>query len=226
MKLCIGFLFQNEADWLKLHLPVWCAADIDGLVAVDGGSSDDSADVARSFGATITERPFDWNFAAQGNALIEACERAGYDAMLRLDPDEVMFPESINLIRCALVDWPKLSLPRFNFVRDRYHYAPDWYPDHQQRAWWLKRGVRYPAHLRVHEVPEGIPALRFNNAHIYHYGWIKDADVLGQKSVKYAQVQGRDVIYQGGGEYPSYKPFPFDIQPQDPAEIGARAPVG
>lgn len=227
MRFCIGFMFQNNAPWLELHLPLWSKAiTLHGMVAVDGGSTDGSAHIARAYGVAVVKREFDWHFAAQGNALIEACEQAGYDTMLRLDPDEAMLPADVDRVGFAL-DYDRIiALPRYNFVKDRYHYNPEWYPDFQRRGWRLNAGVRYPDHQRVHEVPEGLPTAILDGVHIYHYGWIDDPVKLGQKSVTYARLDGQHVDYGGGGEYPPHVPFPSSKpQPQDPAVIGARAPL-
>lgn len=227
MRFCIGFMFQNSAPWLELHLPLWLEAlTVNGLVAVDGGSTDSSASIASAYSVKVVRRDFDWDFAAQGNALIQACEDAGYDMMLRLDPDEAMFPADIDRVGYALDYKQIVALPRYNFVKDRQHYNPDWHPDFQRRAWRLNCRVRYPNYQRVHEVPEGLPVQILDGVHIYHYGWIADPDILAQKSVKYAQMAGEQVEYSGGGEYPPYEPFPADKpQPHNYEEIGLRAPM-
>jgi glycosyl transferase family 2 len=222
VKLCLAFLMENEAPWIRLHFSP--LVDLfDGVVALDGGSTDDSVAVAQSLDAFIFHRPFEWDFAAQGNALIRHCEDLGFDAMLRLDPDETLWPRDVQIIKKALRigEWI-FGFRRYNFVRDRLHYATHWYPDIQQRAWRLNQGVRYVN--AIHEVPVGLPSGRFD-AHIYHYGWIKDVDTLGRKSARYAQLAGQDIEYGGGGEYPPHVPFEGK-QPLDPAVIGRRAPYG
>lgn len=228
MKFCIAFLFQNEADWLRLHLPLWTHGNIDGLIGLDGGSTDESVEIVRSFGGQVFQRRFEWDFAAQCNYLIQCAERAGFDALLRLDPDEAMFRSDINTVRLYLHQHRRKpcvwGLRRYNFSKDRYHYAPHWYPDVQQRAFPLRQNIFYQG--RVHETPISLQWDAIPDVHLYHYGWIGDVEALARKSVKYAQIAGQDIEYAGGGEYPPYVPFPHGRQPQDPKEIGARAPWG
>jgi len=57
MRLALGIVCLNEAPWLRLHLPIIMRASrIAGIVAIDGGSTDDSVAVLRSYGATVEHR--------------------------------------------------------------------------------------------------------------------------------------------------------------------------
>ena len=208
MKLCLAFFFQNEADFLALHLPVILRSKaIDGVVCVDGGSDDASASIIRNvedittFGTSrqripldIFNRRFDWRFDFQGNFLIQCAEECGYDAMLRLDPDELMFPDQIALIKEHLSDHPLLALPRINFAGDRNHWFPQFGQDYQLRAWRLHEGVHYDR--PIHEIPvgtaaEGKPLLaRAINGPIYHYAGLRPVSVRTyEKSVNYGRIK-------------------------------------
>lgn len=221
MKLALALMFQNSAPWLRLHLPVIARA-FDGIVAVDGGSSDDGADVIRQHGGVVFDRAFDWDFGAQGNYLIECCERLGYEAMLRLDPDELIYPSIVPCLRARLEVPMIVSLPRFNFTADRLHINLQWYPDPQQRAWRLGCGVRYKG--LIHEIPVGQPSLVIPGMHIYHYGWISEPAELIDKQRHYHALSNLPFDPGPVFEYPAGTLFTQGEQPLDPKVIGVRAP--
>jgi glycosyltransferase involved in cell wall biosynthesis len=71
----------------------------DEVVVVDGGSSDATVEIARSFGARVFQRPFD-NFARQQNF---ALSLARGDWVLSLDADERPTPEMVEEIRTCVI---------------------------------------------------------------------------------------------------------------------------
>lgn len=244
MKVCLALAFQNEADWLRAHLPVMAQASaLEGLVALDGGSTDGGADYVRSLGGVVFDRPFDWHFAEHMNALIACCEAQGYDALLRTDPDECLFPGDIDQIVALLHEYKALRLARFNFVGDRKHYYPYKYPDYQTRAFRLGQGVHYSG--AVHETVErsmrAAGWVEDGGEHvghrdivmcphlaIYHYGEIKVDARFALKHINYARLnQGLPALTDLP---PGYNPvgaarfsLPFTgPQPIDPNSAGAR----
>lgn len=228
MRLCLALAFQDEAHWLRLHLPVFAGA-ADGLVGLDGGSVDDSADVFRAFGGVVHQRAFDWHFSAHMNALIAACQAEGYDAMLRLDPDEAIYPALVENVRAWLADHDAVALRRYGFIGDRLHHNPRWLPDFQVRAIRLGVGLRYDG--AVHEQLNYTDGYRMAYSandpllHIYHYGWILPLDVRREREARYAALVGGNPdpaahLVEG---YPYREPYTGQ-QPLDPAEIGAMAP--
>lgn len=246
MRMCLAFAFQNDAHWLRLHLPVWVSAGVvDGIVALDGGSIDGGADVVREYGVTVYERPFDWNFGAHMNALIEACEAAGFDAVLRLDPDELMWPHDINLLSSLLGEYHALRLARYNFEGDRLHVFPYMYPDYQTRAWRLNQGVRYEG--RVHETLEasmkrlgwredggaGIgprEIVSLPHVHLYHYEGLRQDAHRALKHVNYHRLMNGqppvDALPEGYNTNgaPRFAVAFVGPQPLDPVSVGVYAP--
>lgn len=234
MKLALALMFQNEAAWLKLHLPVMLPA-VDGLVALDGGSTDGSAEVIRALEGTVYERPFDWKFGEHAQALLDHVEAAGYDAILRLDPDELMFPEDIDGIRRELErgEFALLHLPRVNFVRDRLHYAPDLDPYRQWRAWLLNKGISYrhegtfqPAHETPAFEPGKMGMTKEVTQTIFHYGALKAPYDSHWRNASYQALCANQ-------PQPEYVPVWMDWyphqrylgqQPLDPYEVGISAP--
>src|SRR5262245_48946207 len=107
MKLALGLMITaGEAPYLRLHLP-HIAQCFNGLV-VCYDPYEDVEDELRviddlPFSGTVTvHRVFDRNWGKQFNAVIDMAERCGYDALLRLDADETMFPADILAARNLL----------------------------------------------------------------------------------------------------------------------------
>ena len=156
MKLALGVNFQNNSHWLALHLPAMLSAGgirnaaIDGVVAIDGGTTDNSMTVVRQVCAQydvpldLTEVPFTWDFGTQQNNVVRRAEELGYTHLLKWDPDELMFPEAIQQVRLLFgAGYVALWLPRINFEKSRFEYCPELYPDWQGRAWELNRGISW-----------------------------------------------------------------------------------
>lgn len=230
MKICLAVAFQNEAQWLRLHLPALRLPPGWGLVGLDGGSEDDSRLVFEAYGGKVYERKFDWHFARHMNALIAACEAEGYDAVLRLDPDELVFPDVFAAVTQKLAACDCVALPRYGFVRDRYHYNPRWHPDWQVRGFRLGAGLRYDG--AVHEQLNYADGYRLcylpaePRLHLYHYGWILPLETRREREARYAALLGGNAdpaVHLVDG-YPPHEPFAGE-QPLDPAEVGAHAPV-
>lgn len=232
MRLCLAFMMQNDVPWLRLHLPVYAASDVfDGIVALDGGSTDDSVEYVESLGGRVYAHPFANHFGAQGNRLINACALEGYDAMLRIDPDELLSVEDMHKVRGALEAFPDrlLGLTRRHFVGDRLHVHPDWYPDYQWRAWWLNSGTRYDDAAAVHELPTG-NRLELPDVTLFHYGYTLSDGERAYKIALYEAIQ-QGAPLPTRADYANWK---LNIprveytgpQPLDPAVIGDRAPFG
>lgn len=152
MKLALAVAFQNEKPWLRLHAPVWMKGPFYLKIALDGGSRDGGGAYLADLGFQVHVRSFDWDFGAHMNCLLGWCRAAGCDAVLRLDPDEVMFPADMAAVRETLLVYKVLRLGRWNFINDRLSYFPYTYPDYQTRAFWLADGIQYSG--KVHETLE------------------------------------------------------------------------
>ena len=95
LKLSLCMIVKDEAEMLPRSLAAARDA-VDEIVVVDTGSSDDSVEIARSFGARVIEREWTGSFAEARNASFDA---AAGDWILYLDADEVLLTEDAPLLR-------------------------------------------------------------------------------------------------------------------------------
>jgi len=233
MRFCIAMMMLNEANWLRLQLPVLTKANIDGICIIDGGSTDDGVAVAESFGATVVYRPWDWKPKDQENAVIQLAEWMGYDCILLTAPDEMWFPEHIDEMKRLMEDAKTFALrfPTFNFVKDRRHFAPHkpFFPDFHERVWRLGLGIRHVGELD--STPSFSPEQATTCLHLplYHFSWIKPMDKQMLKQINFHRVRDGlapvdvlppDVVVE---EYPFHVPF-LGPQPLEPDDIGENAP--
>ncbi len=256
MKFALGIVYLNEARWLRLHLPVMLRADsITGVVAVGGGSTDGSGEVicaaCADAGKTwdITERKWGWHFANQQNAVIERAEALGYDAMLKYDPDELMFPAAIDTAAQLLFGGAKaIAFPRINFEQDRLHYAPFQnhrdLSDYQTRAHVLGENFRWQGRLHAsvnawslwsESQDSALGAqrkiMRLPHTPIFHYEGLKPMRERQLKWANYERVQrGEAPLAELPAGIPTRsQPAQFIVpyqgaQPLDPFECGITAP--
>jgi glycosyltransferase involved in cell wall biosynthesis len=159
ISLCMIVL--NEAEYLARAL-----ANVKSFVheinIVDGGSSDDTVKIARSFNARLEHHPWKNDFAEQRNLSLElaACKWA-----LVMDADET-FEEKLlaGLQSLALKNADAFEFPRKNFIDG---VQTGVYPDHQTRFFRRTSRVRY--HGAIHEQLRGYGKLvRVSDVHIIH----------------------------------------------------------
>lgn len=245
MRLALGLLFTNELDYLKLHLSAY-AAEFDGIVGItDPRTTDGSLDYLQdAWNADVLVRDWTYDWGAFATQLCNYAEDKGYDAIMRMDPDECLMPYAATLIKFHLQrEASLLCFPRHEFFGDRAHVRPDLYPDHQARAWRLHRGIRvqgkrhegidFAAHgLSEHSTDPEMHVLRLTDPylHIFHYGWI------GKQGIRRNQVkyQRHAQVEAGGPEHValsedtppvSFPTLPFDgPQPIDLKYVHLTAP--
>lgn len=254
MKLCLMMMIQrSDFDWLEIHLPVY-AHTFDGLYIIsDFIVSRPEEFYLRAWTGDIpyvyVQRAFNDNWADYLNSLIGSVEqpqrleqqrlsevarmlkKPRYDAVMRLDPDELIFPEAVETTRKLLEKYDIVSFPRHNFWMDRHHTVPALYPDYQTRAWKLGRGIHYEG--KRHESltwDNGNISVSVPEPHIYHYGDIYLPNILN-RDLKYLNYARIDAGHEPLLERPADRPVPHrdsvlftERQPLDPSEVGEYAP--
>jgi len=127
--LSICIVAQDEAAHLA-ELLENVRGVADEVIVVDGGSRDDTREVARAGGACLIERPWPGHWGAQKNAAFDA---ARCDWILNLDCDERIgarlgerLPELIADRRRSFyrlpMYWVLEETPRLRYVRSKDHY--------------------------------------------------------------------------------------------------------
>ena len=135
---------NEEANLARTLASVHWAAEI---LVVDSGSSDRTVDIARSFGATVLQRPWP-GFAAQKNFALAQCTEPW---VLSLDADEELSPELQGEIQMLLAGTPPADafhLKRRNLFLGRWIKHGGFYPDPKLRLF-----RRASAHLTFTDRP-------------------------------------------------------------------------
>lgn len=126
--LSVAVITQNEAENLPTCLE--SVAFAEQIVVVDSGSTDQSIDIARSFGAEIFIEPWRGGFGAQKQFALDRCRHRW---ILVLDADERIPPETAKVIKdivtAALPAAAGYSFPRKNFFQGRWVKHAGWWPD-------------------------------------------------------------------------------------------------
>jgi glycosyltransferase involved in cell wall biosynthesis len=128
--LSVAIITLNEEENLARTLESVRFAD--EVIIVDSGSTDRTLDIARRFGATISERPWP-GFAAQKNFAISQCSGTW---ILSLDADEELSRELQVQIQSVLPTNPPIDayfLRRRNLFLGRWIKRGGFYPDPKLR---------------------------------------------------------------------------------------------
>lgn len=136
---------RNEARNIAACLE--SVAFCDERIVVDGGSTDETREIAKASGATVVERTFD-GFGAQKNF---ALSLATGDWVLSIDSDERVSEPLKNEILQAIRNGDKAGyeLPRLSTFCGREMHHSGWYPDYVLRLF-RRAGATFSNDL-VHE---------------------------------------------------------------------------
>lgn len=146
-RLSVCYIVRDEARELALSL-ARLQGEADELIVVDTGSTDDTVEVARSFGARVYVYDWDDDFAAARNL---ALEKATGDWILVLDADEHLpvLHGSLHhsIVRAAAGGAEALTVTLVNIDLDAG--GRETAPEPLLRLWRSRPGRRYTG--RVHE---------------------------------------------------------------------------
>ncbi|RYZ77752.1 MAG: glycosyltransferase family 2 protein, partial [Proteobacteria bacterium] len=131
MKLSVAIITKNEADNLGACLK--SASFADQIIVVDSGSTDNSVEIAKSFGATVIQTT-DWpGFGPQKNRAVDA---ATNEWIFSLDADEritLKLKEEIEKILKLENPKPAYFVPRITNFCGTWIRHSGWYPDYTVR---------------------------------------------------------------------------------------------
>jgi glycosyltransferase involved in cell wall biosynthesis len=175
-----------------------CLASLEGIaqqvVVVDTNSSDNTLEIAKSYGATISQPP-DWpGFGPQKN---RALDLATGEWVLSLDADERLTPALRSEILTAIHHSAHVNcfaIPRLSWYCGRFIRHSGWNPDFVDRL--FKRGTaRFSSDL-VHErlIPDGQVAKLENP--MLHFSFMNYSQVL-QKIDRYSSASAEQAFAKG-----------------------------
>lgn len=184
---------------------------VDQIVIADTGSTDDSAEIAAEFGATVLRTPWENNFAQARNRALESMTT---DWILVMDADEALEEGAGERIRALLESGNDLSgytVPIRNYYSEKLvtlHGKPSIQLEGAARTGRLRNAQSYAEHLacrlfrrhpeiryegRVHEMVDyRIRSLGLRvgaaNFRILHYGQLVAGDTRQRKNEFYANL--------------------------------------
>ena len=175
-----------------------CLASLEGIaqqiVVVDTNSSDRTLEIAKNYGATISQPP-DWpGFGPQKN---RALDLATGEWVLSLDADERLTPALKSEILMAIHHGAHLdcfAIPRLSWYCGRFIRHSGWSPDYVDRL--FKRGTARFSDDLVHErlIPNSQVAKLKNP--MLHYSFMNYSQVL-QKLDRYSTASAEQAFAKG-----------------------------
>jgi len=150
-EISVYIIAYNEAD--KITAAVNSVLWADEVIVIDSHSTDDTADIAESLGATVVQIDFD-GFGKLRNDAIAACSHAW---IFSLDSDERCTPAAAEEIRSIMANPDAADayyVPRKNWFMGRWIRHCGWYPDYRQPQLFRKGALTFDKHDEVHEAFE------------------------------------------------------------------------
>jgi len=150
-EISVYIIAYNEAE--KITAAVNSVLWADEVIVVDSHSSDGTANIAESLGATVIHVDFK-GFGKLRNDAIAACS---HEWVFSLDADERCTPEAAEEIRRITAN-PDASdayyVPRKNWFMGRWIKHCGWYPDYRQPQLFRKGALVFDNSDEVHEAFE------------------------------------------------------------------------
>jgi len=147
--LSVAIITRNEAENIRRTLASIAWAN--EIVLVDSGSTDETVEIAKGYGAKIYHESWK-GYGPQVNSALDKCT---CDWILNLDADEPLTPELAKEIQGLLSGEPSFAaymIPRRNLIFGRWMRHGGLYPDCKLRL--FRRGV---ARLREDTEPHATP---------------------------------------------------------------------
>lgn len=193
--LAIAMIVKNEADNL-----VACLRSCEGLaneiIVVDGGSTDNTAEIAKEFGAKVISKPSWQGFGLQRRF---AQAQVSADWVFWIDADERLTPELKSSIQAAVSQAASstiYSVARLSWAFGRFIRHSGWYPDRVLRLHptTLTQYTDAPVHERL-DVPENTTVQPLTGD-LLHYTY-KDLQHYLVKSAQYADLWAQQRAARG-----------------------------
>lgn len=195
MKLSVALATFNEEKKLSDCLNS-VEKIADEIVVVDGGSKDNTVEVAKKFGAKVIVTKNPPIFHINKQKAIDQCQG---DWILQLDADEIVSPELRNEI-LSLTKLPLTETKDAYFIPRKNHFLGKWlkkggqYPDPVIR--FFKKGKAYLPCKSVHEQMEVKGETGWLRGHLLHYPYLSFSEYL-TKSNRYSSLSALEMVKTG-----------------------------
>jgi glycosyltransferase involved in cell wall biosynthesis/tetratricopeptide (TPR) repeat protein len=208
MKISVSMITMNEEKNIARALSSCIFAD--EIVVVDGGSTDRTLDILKSYDRVVMiENPWENHFGNQRQISLEHCTG---DWVIRLDADEAFSGEFEKHIRDLLSSTPDdtvaYKIRQCNLIGNTDYYSKI-FDDYESipRVWKNLPGIRWDG--PIHETLIGINGIvKREDVYVVHYGFL-DRKRYWQKGEYYSQVPGSGLKKPEKLYYREY-----DIQPR------------
>lgn len=203
LKISVALAVYNEENHLKD-----CLEAVKNLawetVVVDGGSSDRTVEIAKSFKVKIIQTDNPSNFHINKNKAIDACTG---EWILQLDADEVVTDQLKKEIKEAVSKNSSINgywIPRSNFFLGRFLKKGGQYPDYTLRLYRKGKG-RLPA-KDVHEQAEVVGGTGYLKNPLLHTA-DKTFDTYIVRWNRYTELLSSQIDKPDFAEYFLFKPI-------------------
>lgn len=189
--LTVAIIAHNEQDRLPKTLAA--VADIASeIVLINSCSTDNTVEVARSFGAQVYTEEFK-GYVEQKNSLIPKCTQ---DWILFLDADEVLNPELKAAIVAAIAAGePKAyEMNRLTFYLGKL-LKHAWQPNYRLRLVRRAANPKWVGEI-VHEALECSDPVARLPGYIVHYSY-RDVNDHFERTIRYAKMSAQSYIKRG-----------------------------
>ncbi len=177
----------------ELHIGrcVRSVADLGPVFVVDAGSSDATAEIARTSGAAVVQHQWE-GYSDQKNWALGSLPITT-EWVLFLDADEYLTPELIAEIRLRVVEgrYDAFYIPRMNIFMGTVLRHAWWYPDHQLRLFRAARG-RFETRA-VHESVLIDGETGFIESTLFHEN-LKGIDAFIARHLRYAGLEAHEML--------------------------------
>lgn len=231
--ITVCLITRDEEDSLGRCLTS-IAAHVDEIVVVDTGSSDRTVDVARGFGARVSQIVWESDFSRARNTSLDL---AGGEWVLVLDADEEVPPETAERLRAlagensvegwtftirspVVIGGERLTSRNLNLrmFRNRSCYRFEGRVHEQVRPSLLRADAGADASANT-SVPDG--AIRYSGLSILHHGYRRDEGGVATKSRRNADLLGLVLAENPGDHFSRFNLATSLMNLGQPAEAAA-----
>jgi glycosyltransferase involved in cell wall biosynthesis len=157
------------------------------IVVVDSGSTDNTIDIAKRYGARVINHSWQ-GYAKQKQIAMNLCN---YDWVLNLDGDEEITPEILNELSIIIEDkiYGSVRLKRIDqFIGE---FPNNFVKKQNNLRFYRKFCARFDVDKLVHESANVTARELKSKNHFYHYGY-DDIHILQEKMNKYSSLKAEE----------------------------------